>query len=187
VGPTDTLSKIAQARLGDASRYSEIFDLNKGKAQGDGGRLTDPDVLQVGWVLDLPDGHSTPPAAPVAPVEKASLVAQAPQHPTASPAGHQAVGSNGAKDIARSVVPSGQFGCFDSIITHESGWDVHATNPSSGAYGLPQSLPGSKMASAGADWHDNAATQVKWALDYMNNRYGSPCDAWSFWQGHHWY
>ncbi|MDR3032595.1 MAG: transglycosylase SLT domain-containing protein [Kitasatospora sp.] len=64
---------------------------------------------------------------------------------------------------------------------------MHATNSSSGAYGLMQALPGSKMASAGADWRDNPATQIKWGLAYMNETYGSPCAAWSFWQAHNWY
>nr|WP_078849696.1 transglycosylase SLT domain-containing protein [Streptomyces sp. NRRL F-5126] len=92
-----------------------------------------------------------------------------------------------AQAIARQIVPSGQFQCFSNIVTHESGWNYTATNPSSGAYGLVQALPGSKMASAGADWRTNPATQVKWGLNYMNSRYGSPCDAWSFWQVHHAY
>ncbi len=72
-------------------------------------------------------------------------------------------------------------------MSRESSWNVTATNASSGAYGLVQSLPGSKMASAGSDWRTNPATQIKWGLDYMNSRYGSPCGAWSFWQSHHWY
>ncbi|MFD7908558.1 lytic transglycosylase domain-containing protein, partial [Kitasatospora sp. NPDC059747] len=67
------------------------------------------------------------------------------------------------------------------------GWNVTATNPSSGSYGLGQALPASKMASAGADWKTNPATQIKWALDYMNTRYGSPNAAWTFWQANHWY
>ncbi|MGW4690533.1 aggregation-promoting factor C-terminal-like domain-containing protein, partial [Streptomyces sp. NPDC004244] len=62
-----------------------------------------------------------------------------------------------------------------------------ATNASSGAYGLVQALPASKMASAGADWKTNPATQIKWGLDYMNSRYGSPVQAWNFWQANHWY
>ncbi|MEU1076187.1 transglycosylase SLT domain-containing protein, partial [Streptomyces sp. NPDC005878] len=73
------------------------------------------------------------------------------------------------------------------IVSHESGWDHTATNTSSGAYGLVQALPGSKMASAGADWKTNPATQIKWGLGYMNDRYGSPVGAWNFWQTHHWY
>jgi hypothetical protein len=89
--------------------------------------------------------------------------------------------------MARQIVGSGQFSCFSNIVTRESGWDYTATNAGSGAYGLVQALPGSKMASAGADWRTNPATQIKWGLNYMNVRYGSPCGAWSFWQAHSWY
>jgi Transglycosylase SLT domain len=89
--------------------------------------------------------------------------------------------------MARQIVGDGQFQCFSSIVSRESGWNYHATNPSTGAYGLVQALPGSKMASAGADWQTNPATQIKWGLNYMNSRYGSPCGAWSFWQANHWY
>ncbi|GGU36859.1 transglycosylase SLT domain-containing protein [Streptomyces lavendofoliae] len=89
--------------------------------------------------------------------------------------------------MARQMVPGDQFQCFSNIVDHESTWNYRATNPSSGAYGLVQALPGSKMASAGADWQTNPATQIKWGLNYMNERYGSPCGAWSFWQANHWY
>ncbi|UUU23773.1 lytic transglycosylase domain-containing protein [Streptomyces sp. DSM 40750] len=84
--------------------------------------------------------------------------------------------------IARQMVPGNQFQCFSNIVDHESGWNHKAVNPSSGAYGLVQAYPGSKMSSAGADWQTNPATQIKWGLNYMNDRYGSPCDAWAFWQ-----
>ncbi|WP_327184873.1 transglycosylase SLT domain-containing protein [Streptomyces sp. NBC_01334] len=83
--------------------------------------------------------------------------------------------------IARQMVPSGQFQCFSNIVDHESTWNYQAVNPSSGAYGLVQAYPGSKMSSAGADWRTNPATQIKWGLNYMNDRYGSPCDAWDYW------
>ncbi|MFI6205868.1 transglycosylase SLT domain-containing protein [Streptomyces sp. NPDC051041] len=89
--------------------------------------------------------------------------------------------------MARQMVPSGQFQCFSNIVDHESSWNYKAVNPSSGAYGLFQALPGSKMSSVGADWQTNPATQIKWGLNYMNERYGSPCGAWSFWQANHWY
>lgn len=93
-----------------------------------------------------------------------------------------------AKAIAQKLIPNdAQFNAFSKIVEHESGWDVDATNASSGAYGLVQALPGSKMASAGSDWKTSAATQIKWGLDYMNDRYGSPVGAWNFWQAHHWY
>ena len=89
--------------------------------------------------------------------------------------------------IAAQIVPADQLASFDEIISHESGWDVTATNPSSGAYGLPQALPGDKMASAGADWQTDATTQIEWALNYMNTTYGSPNQAWVFWQANNWY
>ncbi|MEU3343848.1 transglycosylase SLT domain-containing protein [Streptomyces sp. NPDC006700] len=89
--------------------------------------------------------------------------------------------------MASSMVPAGQFQCFSNIVNHESSWNYRAVNPSSGAYGLFQALPGSKMSSVGADWQTNPATQIKWGLNYMNGRYGSPCDAWNFWQANHWY
>ncbi|MEU9285311.1 transglycosylase SLT domain-containing protein [Streptomyces sp. NPDC048275] len=89
--------------------------------------------------------------------------------------------------MAAQMVPSGQFQCFSNIVNHESTWNYQAVNPSSGAYGLVQALPGSKMASAGADWQTNPATQIKWGLNYMDSRYGSPCGAWEFWQANNWY
>lgn len=89
--------------------------------------------------------------------------------------------------MARQMVPSGQFQCFSNIVNHESSWNYKAVNASSGAYGLFQALPGSKMSSVGSDWQTNPATQIKWGLNYMNSRYGSPCDAWSFWQANNWY
>ncbi|MGI5454385.1 transglycosylase SLT domain-containing protein [Streptomyces sp. CA-249302] len=108
---------------------------------------------------------------------------------TAAPA-HAATADSAteAKAIAHQLIPSSaQYAAFSKIVEHESGWDVDATNASSGAYGLVQALPGSKMASAGSDWRTNAKTQIKWGLDYMNSRYGSPTGAWSFWQANGWY
>jgi uncharacterized protein YabE (DUF348 family) len=92
-----------------------------------------------------------------------------------------------AQAIARYLLAargwSSQMGCLVELWNHESSWRVDAYNPS-GAYGIPQALPGSKMASAGADWQTNAATQIRWGLDYIASRYGDPCGAWSTWQAH---
>ncbi|MDH6108144.1 hypothetical protein P3T36_007081 [Kitasatospora sp. MAP12-15] len=104
---------------------------------------------------------------------------------SAPPVGSYAGGS--PQSIAAGMMDSTQFQCFSNIVTRESGWNITARNPSSGAYGLVQALPGSKMASVGSDWQTNPATQIKWGLGYMNTTYGSPCDAWSFWQVHHAY
>ncbi|MCW7946799.1 hypothetical protein AAW14_33490 [Streptomyces hygroscopicus] len=89
--------------------------------------------------------------------------------------------------MARQLVAGDQFQCFSNIVDHESSWNYQAVNASSGAYGLFQALPGSKMSSVGSDWQTNPATQIKWGLNYMNSRYGSPCQAWSFWQANSWY
>ncbi|MFC9440067.1 transglycosylase SLT domain-containing protein [Nocardia sp. NPDC057030] len=91
------------------------------------------------------------------------------------------------KALAMTLVPPHHFWAFDNIITRESGWNVFAVNPESGAYGLGQALPPEKMATHGADWPFNPVTQIRWTYDYMNKRYGSPIGAWDFWQAHHWY
>lgn len=96
------------------------------------------------------------------------------------------------RDIARALLPqfgfgADQFGCLDSLWTRESQWNPAAHNPSSGAHGIPQSLPGSKMASVGPDWATNPVTQITWGLGYIEDRYGSPCGAWAHSESHGWY
>lgn len=93
-----------------------------------------------------------------------------------------------AASIARSRYGWGaeQFSCLDSLWERESGWNVHAANPS-GAYGIPQALPGSKMGAFGGDWRDSATTQIEWGLDYIDGRYGNPCGAWSAFGAKGWY
>ncbi|QUW20004.1 transglycosylase SLT domain-containing protein [Agrococcus sp. Marseille-Q4369] len=80
-----------------------------------------------------------------------------------------------------------QYSCLYSLWQKESNWNVYAQNRSSGAYGIPQSLPGSKMASAGADWQTNPVTQITWGLGYISGRYGTPCGAWAHSQRVGWY
>jgi len=97
------------------------------------------------------------------------------------------------REMARQILENkydlgdAHYTCFNNIIMRESKWDIDATNPSSGAYGIPQALPGSKMSTVGADWRTNPATQITWAIEYMKKRYGSPCGAWSFKRSHGWY
>jgi len=79
-----------------------------------------------------------------------------------------------------------QYNCLVSLWNKESGWRVNAYNPS-GAYGIPQALPGSKMATAGADWQTNPATQITWGLNYISGVYGTPCGAWGHSVAHNWY
>jgi hypothetical protein len=82
---------------------------------------------------------------------------------------------------------SGQFSCLNSLWQRESRWNYRAMNPSSGAYGIPQALPGGKMASAGSDWRTNPVTQIRWGLGYIADRYGTPCGAWSQSEASGWY
>jgi hypothetical protein len=82
---------------------------------------------------------------------------------------------------------SDQFDCLVSLWNRESHWNAFAQNTSSGAYGIPQALPGSKMASAGDDWQTNPVTQITWGLGYISGRYGSPCGAWAHSQALGWY
>ena len=79
------------------------------------------------------------------------------------------------------------YQCLVNIVNHESGWNVTAKNPSSGAYGLFQSLPASKMASCGSDYLTNYKTQIQWGCSYISGRYGTPSNAWDFWCSHNWY
>jgi hypothetical protein len=122
-------------------------------------------------------------AAAAAAAEEAS--SSAPSRPSgpANPSGAQAI----ARDmVAARGWGDDQFGCLVELWNRESGWNVYASNPS-GAYGIPQALPGSKMATAGADWQTNAATQITWGLGYIADRYGTPCAAYDTALSQGWY
>jgi hypothetical protein len=116
---------------------------------------------------------------------KAKAARQASSTPAATPQGDP-------QQIAESMLGSfgwstSQFSCLQPLWQRESGWSVTASNTTSGAYGIPQALPGSKMASAGADWQTSASTQIRWGLGYIQSTYGSPCAAWSHEQAYGWY
>lgn len=96
------------------------------------------------------------------------------------------------RSIGRSMVAARGWGedqwvCLDRLFTRESNWNPYAQNPSSGAYGIPQSLPGSKMGTVASDWRTNPATQITWGLNYIAGRYGTPCGAWAHSQSTGWY
>jgi hypothetical protein len=97
-----------------------------------------------------------------------------------------------AREVAQQLVSdrgwkAAQFTCLDKLWTRESGWDPHEENGGSGAYGIPQSLPGRKMASFGADWRSNPVTQIKWGLWYIADRYSTPCAAWAHSERYNYY
>jgi hypothetical protein len=128
-----------------------------------------------------------------------SLVDLARQQVLAEAARKQAIADRASRNIlrdprayARLLVQQrgwsdSQFTCLNLLWNRESGWDYRATNASSGAYGIPQALPGSKMSSIAPDWRTNPATQIKWGLNYIAERYGTPCGAWGHSESYGWY
>ena len=120
-----------------------------------------------------------------------SQAAQAEQPQQATTPAAPSVASGSPEQIAQAMLRSfgwsaGQFSCLYPLWEHESGWSVTAANPD-GAYGIPQALPGAKMASAGPNWQTNATTQIRWGLEYIKAMYGSPCGAWGHEQATGWY
>ncbi|TQJ31280.1 phospholipase [Microbacterium sp. SLBN-146] len=128
--------------------------------------------------------------------EAAAAAAQAAAEAAARAAAEAQARANtveGAQAVAQSMAAerygwgADQFSCLVSLWKKESGWNYQAYNASSGATGIPQALPGSKMATAGADWQTNATTQIAWGLDYIDRAYGTPCAAWGHSQATNWY
>jgi len=124
-----------------------------------------------------------PPPPKPAPVIKPAPIAKSSKSGSSNPAPNVVPNPGSAQEIAFNMVTArgwgqSEFNCLVSLWNKESGWRVNAANPS-GAYGIPQSMPGSKMASAGADWATNPATQITWGLNYISDRYKTPCGAWA--------
>jgi hypothetical protein len=145
-------------------------------------RVVDPPTLGPARVTQRPKVKQPEPKAAVATPKPKSVF-----FPSGKQWGVKA-GARAAKAYARSRMSEAQFDCLEQLWNHESGWRWNAQNRSgSGAYGIPQALPGSKMAKAGADWRTNPITQVRWGLGYISGRYGSACAAWSHFKSHNWY
>jgi len=139
---------------------------------------------RVDEVVRVGTAEPEPEPEPAAPSSNGSSSAPVPA--AAAPTG------GSPKAIAADMVAargwgSDQYSCLEVLWERESNWNHTAENPSSGAYGIPQSLPGSKMASAGADWRTNPATQITWGLGYISGRYGTPCGALGHSNSHGWY
>jgi hypothetical protein len=135
-------------------------------------------AAQTFTVTSAPKISSSPPPA------QAGSAPTVPSGPPPNPSSAQGIAYN---MLASFGFSTSQFGCLDNLWTQESGWRYNAQNATSGAYGIPQALPASQMASAGADWATNPATQIKWGLGYIKSRYGSPCNAWSHETAYGWY
>jgi transglycosylase-like protein with SLT domain len=155
---------------------------NRGEA-----RTLSPPATTSATAKPRPAATLAAPSAPRPPAPRPTRVAPKPVAP--APAGCS--GYTGLQLTACRLLPSygfstSQMSALVPLWQRESGWNRTAANPS-GAYGIPQALPGSKMASAGSDWRTNPATQVRWGLSYIRSTYGSPSAAWSFWLAHGWY
>lgn len=184
----DTLSQIAVDH-----RLSSWHPLASANAD----TVKNPDLILVGQKLRVPTGNraARAPQAQVRPKlsHKKPSVHQHPKQTRLTRQAHKpsVVGNGSPQAIARQLLASrgwsNQWGCLNSLINRESGWNVHADNPHSDAYGIPQALPGSKMAAAGSNWRDSARTQLEWMMGYIHGRYGSPCGAWRHSQNTGWY
>lgn len=149
---------------------------------------------QDGIAADAARAAAEAAAAAAAAAQAAAATSWTPPVVDTSGTGGGGLSPGEARAAARSMMGGwgfgdDQWGCLDSLWTGESDWQWWARNPSSGAYGIPQSLPASKMATAGGDWLTSATTQISWGLSYIQGRYGTPCGAWSAWlaRSPHWY
>ncbi|WP_165975244.1 tape measure protein [Actinomadura rubrisoli] len=191
---------VSQARPGDLATYGGTSHINLVVKNLGGGRLltiggnqgplvesgvrTNADGVLRPKFSSLPGGSVNPwPGSLNIPTTGHGDLGGGTDGGGGTPSKNRALGRRMLSDIGL----GSQWSALDNIWTRESNWNHHAMNPSSGAYGIPQALPASKMRSAGADWHDNPATQIRWGLGYIRGRYGSPNGAWSFWRNHHWY
>lgn len=140
-------------------------------------------------VVHTPTPTPTPTAEPVA---AAPAAADAPARAAVRIPAVAAPDPGTAQAIAREMVLNrgwgeDQYSCLYSLWQKESNWNVYAQNRSSGAYGIPQALPGSKMGTVAGDWQTNPVTQITWGLGYISGRYGTPCGAWGHSQQVGWY
>ncbi|MBD3940416.1 phospholipase [Microbacterium sp. NEAU-LLC] len=160
----------------------------------DASAATEKVTARVADLREHLDAAKAQKAAEEAAAAAAAAAAEAQRQAEAAAAALAAANTpDGAKATARQMAADrygwgdGQFSCLLSLWTKESGWNYQAYNNNGGATGIPQALPGNKMASAGADWQTNAATQIAWGLDYISRSYGSPCAAWGHSQAVNWY
>lgn len=161
-----------------------------GGLEGAGGAVVDAEGSTTADIDDRSDpvSRSSDRRSEADPLKEAALSVDGVKAVT----GQEDLSDADPREIARALLgefgfSADQFDCLDSLYTRESNWNPYADNPTSSAYGIPQALPGSKMASAGADWATNPVTQIRWGLGYIQDRYGSPCGAWAHSESVGWY
>lgn len=161
----DTLAGIAGKEYGQVKCWPGVYRANSAA-------IRNPGLIYPGRTIRIPGACDSRPVAYTTSVIHRSAV----QAPVFSVSGSP---EQIAQGLLAQAGEAGQYSCLYSLWNNESGWRVYAQNPSSGAYGIPQALPGSKMAAYGADWATNAATQIRWGLAYIRGSYGTPCGAWA--------
>jgi len=188
-GKTDAAQLAASvAALSDyellaPERVFDLVDTTTAHAQSVRAAMAEADRIAAEAAAKAAAEAAAAKAAAEAAAEQSAAAPSRPGAP-ANPTEAQAI----ARDmLAQRGWGDDQFGCLVELWDHESGWNVYASNSSSGAYGIPQALPGSKMATAGDDWQTNPATQIAWGLGYIADRYGTPCGAWDTFNAQGWY
>jgi hypothetical protein len=185
-GLSSSVASLGEYKRLDPERVFSLAKETTTHAEWVKGKVAEFDRIAAEQAAAAAAAEAAARAAAEAEAEAARRAAATPSVPSApaNPSGAQAI----ARDLMSSMYGWGddQFGCLVSLWSKESGWRVNAANPS-GAYGIPQALPGSKMASAGADWQTNPATQITWGLGYISGRYGTPCSAWATSESQGWY
>ena len=197
-GPTGITRETAGApRLSVTDQLARpVAEAKNQPGNQPGNQQGDDTLVQHAFRLRLTQAHAAiaqrqaarkRPAVPAA-----SQAAAQPGQTAAEAAAAVSRASGSPRQIAQAMLgsfgwSSGQFSCLDPLWEHESRWSVTSANPGSGAFGIPQALPGSRMASAGPDWQTSAATQITWGLRYIRDTYGSPCAAFSHEQATGWY
>ncbi len=184
------VAQSAEARLQEAAHLADTTELLDQRKSANRSI-----ALAVSWSADAAAAQAAAQLAQAAAAAQLDAQRRAEAERVARDAQRQALVDNAKQDpraAARSMLgdygwSDSQFSCLDSLWTKESGWNATAMNRSSGAYGIPQSLPGSKMATVGSDWRSNPVTQITWGLQYIKSVYGSPCSAWGHSQRSNWY
>lgn len=201
--PYSAIASDASDEPGDrslvAGSYRGVwFSLPAGGASGSTADFSLSDALggpasspaSSGSAVSAAASPANPAAGPRTPQPTTAAPGAAPAMREQSRSSVEAAISGGSpRDIARALAATyswtgAQWTCLDKLWNHESKYETTVRNPASGAYGIPQALPASKMGAAGADWRTNPVTQIVWGLGYIQDRYGSPCGAWSYWLRH---
>lgn len=166
------------------SAFQPVATQRPTMAAGNAAAAVNPEILvELGPSATAP----APRPEPAIPANRPVVVTVAPPKPVAPAAGSGTPSVADARAYALSRIGATQFSCLDALWQRESRWNPYAYNATSGAYGIPQALPGDKMATFGADWRTNPLTQVRWGLSYIASVYGTACVAWSHSQRDGWY